>query len=278
MRAGRGGWPLLVGLASLVAGAAAGREEGPPQAPATDVLRGPARPKVPAEGPAVAAAPGVQGPQAGPAGNDLPLILPPLPDAAPGTELDLPTASGGPGVSTTIDDPGGLPEIHPPVSSEDLVAPDLGPLPGELEPVDRGAAPKRPSVTSRPAGSSRSQTIPSAGRPRRGLLGGFLNRALGRPSPAPRPVAEPDEDDEFEGKSVEELDDPKSRDELARKRIEREVIRVVGDRIRELTVTVDGQRVEIRASATRFYVRRGVRRSIEELPSLRGFNASVEVN
>jgi hypothetical protein len=63
----------------------------------------------------------------------------------------------------------------------------------------------------------------------------------------------------------------------ARKRIQSEIVRVSGDRISELEVTVSGKQARIRAVVTRFYFRRAVRREIESVGALRGFLADIDV-
>jgi hypothetical protein len=66
-------------------------------------------------------------------------------------------------------------------------------------------------------------------------------------------------------------------DAAIKKRIEKQVQLVVGDRVRSVEIRLSGRMVVIRAQAARFWQRRGVRRSLESMPLPAGYRARVEM-
>ncbi len=76
--------------------------------------------------------------------------------------------------------------------------------------------------------------------------------------------------------TVEPRSDP-SAEAAAKKRIEKQVQQAVGDRVRSVEIRVSGRSVVIRAQAARFWLRRGVRRSLETMPLPSGYHARVEM-
>jgi hypothetical protein len=76
--------------------------------------------------------------------------------------------------------------------------------------------------------------------------------------------------------TVEPRSDPAAEAAIKR-RIEKQVQEVVGDRVRSVEVRVAGRSVIIRAHATRFWQRRAVRRSLETMPLPSGYRSRVEM-
>jgi hypothetical protein len=77
--------------------------------------------------------------------------------------------------------------------------------------------------------------------------------------------------------ALDATDDPAGADAL-RKRLEREIRETAGRRLRSLDVRVIGETVRVRARADRFWNRKGLRRAIEGLPSLAGYDADITVD
>jgi hypothetical protein len=78
------------------------------------------------------------------------------------------------------------------------------------------------------------------------------------------------------GITVEPSTDPAAEAALKR-RIERQIHESLGDRARDVEVRILGRDVTIRARATRFWQRRTVRRSLESLPGLSGYRATIDL-
>lgn len=77
--------------------------------------------------------------------------------------------------------------------------------------------------------------------------------------------------------TVEPRTDPAT-DSALKRRIERQIREELGDRVRSVEVRVVGREVTIHAKTARFWQRRNVRRTIESLPGLSAFHATVEVD
>ena len=75
--------------------------------------------------------------------------------------------------------------------------------------------------------------------------------------------------------TVESRSDPAA-EAAVKRRIEKQVEQTLGDRVRSVEVRVTGRTVVFRAQATRFWQRRGVRRSLETLPLPAGYRGRVE--
>ncbi len=70
--------------------------------------------------------------------------------------------------------------------------------------------------------------------------------------------------------------DPAS-DAAARRRIERQIRDALGDRLRSVEVRVTGRNVLVVARPSRFWQKRGIRRTLETLPALDGYRARIDV-
>jgi hypothetical protein len=66
-------------------------------------------------------------------------------------------------------------------------------------------------------------------------------------------------------------------DAALKRRIERQIRDSLGDRLRSVEVRVTGRNVLIVAKPSRFWQKRTIRRSLEELPALAGLRARVEI-
>jgi hypothetical protein len=66
-------------------------------------------------------------------------------------------------------------------------------------------------------------------------------------------------------------------DAALKRRIEKQALAAVGDRVRGLDVSVVGRSITIRARGVKFLQRRNVRRALEGLPGLSGYRSVVEV-
>ena len=75
---------------------------------------------------------------------------------------------------------------------------------------------------------------------------------------------------------VEPSTDPAAEAALKR-RIERQIRELLGDRVGDVEVRIVGRDITIRARAVRFWQRRAVRRTLETLPGLAGYRARVEM-
>ncbi len=76
--------------------------------------------------------------------------------------------------------------------------------------------------------------------------------------------------------TVEPRSDPAAEAAIKR-RIEKQVQQVVGDRARSVEIRVSGRTVLIRAQAARFWQRRNLRRSLETMPLPAGYRSKVEM-
>jgi hypothetical protein len=166
----------------------------------------------------------------------------------------------------------------PPIMLEAIEdEPDAGPR--NRAPTRGGSnrVPERSPVPTRPADSSKSAN-PPLWRP-----GGLLGRLLGmppEPAPAPRSAPRGDEgEDRLEpqrGPRDDAHADPAS-DAAAKRRIERQIRELLGDRLRSVEVRVTGRNVLVVAKPSRFWQKRGVRRTLENLPALDGYRARIDV-
>lgn len=111
----------------------------------------------------------------------------------------------------------------------------------------------------------RAESLP---RPRKRLFGRLLGRDDTHIPPAPRARA---------ANADKDVVDP-DEDAALQRRLEAEVRQVAGQHVRDADVVVQGRRVRIRATVDRFWNRRMVRRAIEEMPTLVGYDAIVVVN
>ena len=65
---------------------------------------------------------------------------------------------------------------------------------------------------------------------------------------------------------------------MVKKKIEKQIREVLGDRVRSVEVRVSGRNVLIVAEATRFWQKRAVRRTLETLPALEGYRARIDID
>jgi len=70
--------------------------------------------------------------------------------------------------------------------------------------------------------------------------------------------------------------DPAS-DAAAKRRIETQIRDALGDRLRSVEIRVTGRNVLIVAKPNRFWQKRAIRRTLEELPALDGYRARIDV-
>jgi hypothetical protein len=62
-----------------------------------------------------------------------------------------------------------------------------------------------------------------------------------------------------------------------KRRIEKQLKEVVGDRARTIEVHVEGKSATIQARGVKLFQKRGVRKSIEAIPALSGLRSTIEV-
>ncbi len=103
-------------------------------------------------------------------------------------------------------------------------------------------------------------------------------KILGRGSFAPRIRGKAEGLGEVENSVVIEPKSDPAADGTLKRRLERQIRESLGDRIRSLEVLVVDRRVVIQAKTTRFWQRRAVRKSIEGLPDLVGYRATIHVD
>lgn len=66
-------------------------------------------------------------------------------------------------------------------------------------------------------------------------------------------------------------------DTATKRRIEKQILESLGDRVRSVEVRVNGRNVLIVAKPSRFWQKRSIRRTLETLPALDGFRARIDV-
>ncbi len=173
--------------------------------------------------------------------------------------------------STTTPDPDAPPSLEGPRTLTLETLPDE-PLPGlpdlGLDPDDRR---DRKSDREKSLAEELEDDRPFEPDPpprRRGLFGLPLPRPFAGPAPS-RAVPPP-------AKPVSKAD-PASEDAL-RRRIESQVREVAGRHLRSVDVRVRGERVRIRLDVDRFWNKRTVRRSVETLPILAGYDVDIDID
>jgi hypothetical protein len=218
---------------------------------------------VPAVVPLAPAAPPLEGPRTAAATPTEPTTdLPPL-----AVELDAPLPDAeGPALSGPADSsPPHAPETPPGVLHMEVIPDEVGALDPGLRPLP-DAPPSRATRPRVPDDEpmDRDDDPPQRRRRLLGLLGPrpeSRNRALRVP---PEPGAARDSDPAAEA--------------ALRRRLEREIRNAAGRHLRSVDVVVIDRKVIIRAHVDRLWNRRGVRRTIENLPALAGYDARVEVD
>lgn len=252
-----------------------------------------ARSSGPSASPAVDALPrSVLGaPSLGAADADAPLPLdgPPLPEP-----IEVAPPRGGFAPSAGNADRALTPSPSGPVTR------NLGePIPLTIEPMDGDPSTTGRSPSARP-GTARPGT-PSS-RDRAGLedvdrvrdrarssmaprgRGGLLGRFFSQPAPLP-PPRERDEVQNDASKAERDLPADRDRDRdrdrdpeaAARRRIERQIHETLGEKLRWYEVRMTGRNVVIVAQPSRFWLRRSVRNTLENLPVLQGYRSRIEI-
>lgn len=193
--------------------------------------------------------PGVRDAPRGPSSPAIPEDLPPIsgPSEMPATAPGFPTMAR----------PSTTPATRPSTRSQPLVL--------ESVPIGEETKPTPPPTSGARPDPSRPVPSQPARRPS-GLFGRFLPPVMnsrGRGGP----------DDAI---SVEPRSDPAA-DAALKRRLEKQIRNAYGDQIKSVEVRVVGRNVSIRGRASRFWQRRGLRRSLESLPSLSGYHAIIEV-
>ncbi len=102
-------------------------------------------------------------------------------------------------------------------------------------------------------------------RRRKGLLGRVFRREKTVPPPARSRTR------------AREVEPDEERDADYAERLEDQIRQAAGKHLKEVGVDVRGRNVRVRALADRFWNRRMVRRAIEELPMLAGYEADIRV-
>ncbi len=307
-------WSAMV---VILGGSAALAQEPPPlEAPAAEAQANqpsppPSQPKPTASAPAASPSPAQSQPSRTSTGPSQirPLLIipgvtaPPQPGAVrPKTDLPntasppavIGPANGDPRASMT-----GAPEAGSPFQlrvggpSQGQPAPGAGPQPPiTLEPIedepegrprnsllpdarsDRGMPGPGPSTPSRPADRSATTNQPLWRPP------GVLGRLFGLP-PQPAPRSAPSGDQarrrsEPHDATIDAQADAAS-DAKTKRRIEKQIYEALGDRLRSVEVRVTGRNVLIVARPNRFWQKRGIRRTLEALPTLDGYRARIDV-
>ena len=67
-------------------------------------------------------------------------------------------------------------------------------------------------------------------------------------------------------------------DAAVKQRIEREIRTSAGDKLQSVEVRVSGKNVLIAGKPLRFWQKRGLRRTLESLPSLKGYRARIDLD
>jgi hypothetical protein len=131
------------------------------------------------------------------------------------------------------------------------------------DPDDRKASRRMDELIEKEKLRDLPTTLP-ARRP--GLFGGrWVNPFV------QRPVGDVDSDIRAEPRS-----DPAA-DAALKRRIEKQAVAAVGDKVRSVDVRVVGRSITIQAHGSRLFQRRAVKKSLEGLPGLSGYRAVVEV-
>jgi hypothetical protein len=163
------------------------------------------------------------------------------------------------------------------------------PIPLTLEPLDEDPAPdqKKPGPTSARDTSGRApastlteepQRTPAGPRPAPWRMPGLLGRVLGQPPASPvRDLSRSGEETGRAKTKTKAKSEPET-DAVAKRRIEQQIRTTLGDKVQSVEVRVSGRNVLIVAHATRFWQKRGVRRSLESLPALSGFRARIDLD
>jgi hypothetical protein len=163
------------------------------------------------------------------------------------------------------------------------------PIPLTLEPLDdepaqvqkRAMSPptRGPRPHAQPSSSSEEpEKAPAGPRPAPWRMPGFLGRVLRQPPPtAARDASRSGEATSRAKTKAKPKSEPET-DAIVKRRIEQQIRATLGDKVESVEVRVSGRNVSVVARPTRFWQRRGVRRSLEALPALAGFRARIDLD
>jgi hypothetical protein len=160
------------------------------------------------------------------------------------------------------------------------------PIPLTLEPLDDDPAPdEKREISPSPRGirarapasrpTEESENAPGVPRSAPWRMPGLLGRVLGQPPASPARDATRSGDASSRAKTKAKSE-PET-DAVVKRRIEQQIRTTLGDKVQSVEVRVSGRNVLVVARATRFWQKRGVRRSLETLPALAGFRARIDL-
>jgi hypothetical protein len=132
-----------------------------------------------------------------------------------------------------------------------------------------GSAGPPGAITADESGRAGASTKPAPWR-LPGVLGRIVNQS---PATPPR--------DTTRGAAANGRGNARSEPETdadVKQRIEREIRRSAGDRLQSVEVRVSGKNVLIAGKPSRFWQKRGLRRTLESLPSLKGYRARIDLD
>ncbi|MHB1557971.1 MAG: hypothetical protein ACYC61_10950 [Isosphaeraceae bacterium] len=171
------------------------------------------------------------------------------------------------------------------------------PIPLTIEPMDGDLSPSSRSASARPGTARPGVTQPRdraslddldrernrvrslvAPRARGGLLGRFFSPPAPLPPPRERErERERDEVRKDSGKPDRDIPADRDPEAAARRRIERQIHETLGEKLRWYEVRMTGRNVVIVAQPSRFWLRRSVRSTLENLPALQGYRSRIEI-
>ncbi len=215
-----------------------------------------------------------------------PKISQPFRPSTSGTPIPNPT---GPTVARPSN-PGSpfRPDVGSPIQS----VPDASlrdPIPLTLEPLDdeatldlnHAASPSPRGTRDHPPASTPTENperSPAGPRPAPWRMPGLLSRVLGKPPASTARDALRRGESTSQGKIKAKAKSETEPDAVTKRRIEQQIRTTLGDKVQSVEVRVSGRNVLIVAKATRFWQKRGVRRSLESLPALTGFRARIDLD
>ena len=106
---------------------------------------------------------------------------------------------------------------------------------------------------------------------------GLLGRVLGQPPANRARDASRNGEATSRPKTKTKAKSEPETDAVVKRRIEQQIRATLGDKVQSVEVRVSGRNVLVVARATRFWQKRGVRRSLESLPALAGFRARIDL-
>ena len=202
-----------------------------------------------------------------------PTITPPPDHTQPSTAV-VPPLLGPAGMPRNSTSPPRIPEsrgtsgrTNPPLTLESVPAPLDDRERRTDKPGAASAGPRPLDDDSLDPPPSRSVPPPSPARRQSGLFGRMIPPMAGE-----RNMAE-----NRDRVRVEPRSDPAT-DAALKRRIERQITESLGSRVRAYEVRVVGRDVVIRARPARFWQRRAVRTTLESLPAISGYKATILVD